>query len=506
VPFRRRPFIQFTIAAPERLHLSRRYVTRRDGVCLATNLDIVIDRPPVLLPHSDAPSLRSSDIASARARAVAGTPVHAEREAHPRRKRALRQELIVRLSVGALIALFNESFTVDPHARTIIRITAAIALALNVPYVLAARAGVAERAQAYVRMCLDILFITAGLYAAGGVAAGQYLAVYTIVAVYTGMVFSGRACLIATAFATVSFVSVAILQTEGVIALHRAPLPQAWEIVAFNLLVLNIVGCLAALLSEAYRDSRDRLRALNTELERAHDEAQRLNGHIQHAARMSMLGDVVAGVTHEVRNVLQSVFGHLWMVRRKLGAAPAEITEHLDDIESSCEGAMRIIRTTLDMARHPVTDAAPVELAAVAERVAELKAYDLRRDRIALSLEFEPGMPAVTAAAFQLQQVLLNLVTNAQDELRHVDGRRTIVIAGFMQGGERVVEVRDNGRGIPSKALARIFEPFFTTKPTGTGLGLAISAGILEGLGGRLSAGNRNHGGAAFRMTLPSAG
>jgi C4-dicarboxylate-specific signal transduction histidine kinase len=210
-------------------------------------------------------------------------------------------------------------------------------------------------------------------------------------------------------------------------------------------------------------------------------------------------------VTHEVRNVLQSVFSQLWMARRKLREAPAEVVEHLDEIESSCEAAMRIIRTTLDMARQPPAEAERVLLAGIAERVAQLKAYDLRRDHITLRLEFEAGMPTVTAAAFQLQQVLLNLVSNAQDELRQVGGRRDIVIAGFVQGADCVVEVRDNGRGIPSKGLARIFEPFFTTKPSGTGLGLAISAGIVESLGGRLSAGNRNQGGAAFRVTLPAA-
>lgn len=462
----------------------------------------------MLLSRSEAPPPPPSTSPASEPRAIAGVaavPTRAEHKESLRRKRALRQELIVRLSVGALILLFNEFFTVAPHARAVIRVTALVALALNLPYFLAAQTGVGVRAQAYVRMCLDILFITAGLYAAGGVAAAQYLAAYTIVAVYTGMVFSGRACLIATAFATLSFVILALLQTEGVLPLHRPPLPETWEIVAFNLLVLNIVGCLAALLSEAYRQSRQRLHALNAELERAHDEAQRLNGHIQQAARLSVLGDVVGGVTHEVRNVLQSVFGQLWMVRRKLRHAPADVIEHLDEIESSCEGAMRIIRTTLDMARHPAADVEPVLLAGVAERVAQLKAYDLRRDRIALSLEFEAGMPAVTAAAFQLQQVLLNLVSNAQDELRHVGGRRDIVIAGFVQGDDCVVEVRDNGRGVPSKALARIFEPFFTTKPTGTGLGLAISAGIVEGLGGRLSAGNRNQGGATFRITLPAS-
>ncbi|HUF92480.1 MAG TPA: ATP-binding protein [Candidatus Limnocylindria bacterium] len=437
---------------------------------------------------------------------MAPAPARAQDEERPRLRRALRQELVVRLSVGALLLLFNEVFTVAPHAQGIIRVTALVALALNLPYVLAAQTGVAPRAQAYVRMCLDVLFITAGLYAAGGIAAAQYLTLYTIVAVYTGMMFSGRACLVATAVATVSFVTLAVLQTEGVLPLHRPLMPGAWEIVAFNLLVLNIVGGMAALLSEAYRQSRQRLHVLNAELERAHDEAQRLAGHIQQAARLSMLGDVVGGVTHEVRNVLQSVFGQLWMVRRKLRDAPAEVTEHLDEIEASCEGAMRIIRTTLDMARHPAAATEPVRLAGVVERVAQLKAYDLRRDRIALSLEFEPGMPAVSAAAFQLQQVLLNLVSNAQDELREVGGRRDLVIAGFVEGHHCVMEVRDNGRGIPSRALARIFEPFFTTKPTGTGLGLPISAGIVEGLGGRLTAGNRSSGGAVFRITLPAAG
>jgi two-component system, NtrC family, sensor histidine kinase HydH len=479
----------------------------RNGVRFATKRGIVTEGLPFLLSPSEAPppSPRPSSEPHAVAD-IAAVPVRAEDEERPRRKRALRQELIVRLLVGALILLFNEVFTVAAHARGVIRVAALIALALNLPYFLAAQTGVAVRAQAYVRMCLDILFITAGLYAAGGMAAAQYLAAYTIVAVYTGMMFSGRACLIATAFATVSFTTLAVLQTEGVLPLHRPALPEAWEIVAFNLLVLNIVGCMAALLSEAYRESRQRLHTLNAELERAHDEAQRLNGHIQQAARLSVLGDVVGGVTHEVRNVLQSVFGQLWMVRRKLRDVPAEITEHLDAIESSCEGAMRIIRTTLDMARHPASDAERVLLAGVAERVAQLKAYDLRRDRIALSLDFEAGMPAVTAAVFQLQQVLLNLVSNAQDELRQVGGRRDIVIAGFVQGDDCVMEVRDNGRGIPSKALARIFEPFFTTKPSGTGLGLAISAGIVESLGGRLSAGNRNQGGATFRVTLPAAG
>src|SRR5207302_543235 len=101
------------------------------------------------------------------------------------------------------------------------------------------------------------------------------------------------------------------------------------------------------------------------------------------------------------------------------------------------------------------------------------------------------------ASAFQLQQVLLNLITNAQDELRDRDGRREITVAAAADPLGCVLEVRDSGPGIPRAILPRVFEPFFTTKQTATGLGLAISAGIVERFGGRVT--------AAHRLTRPRA-
>ncbi|HEV8617262.1 MAG TPA: ATP-binding protein [Methylomirabilota bacterium] len=422
-----------------------------------------------------------------------------------RRRRLLREEFAVRIAVGVLILVFNELFAVAAETQVVVRTTAVIAILLNGPYYLAMRTERWGREQAYVRMSLDVMFITVGLYAAGGLAAAQYVGVYSIVPVYTAIVFSSRASVLATVLATVSFLAVATVQHLGLLRMTRLPMPDAWEIAGFNLLVLNIVGGLAATLAAAYRKSRHRLAALYEELERAHDESLRLNEHIQRASRIHVLSEVVAGVTHEMRNVLQSAFGHLWMARRLLVESPAEAIQHLNKVEYSCESAMRIIRTTLDMARPQQERRERVGIAAVVARVAELKAYDLRRDRIALRIDLHEGLPPISGTSFQLQQVLLNLVTNAQDELHHVEGRREIVITGIAEPDRCVVEVRDTGRGIPMSALPHLFEPFYTTKSTGTGLGLAISAGIVEGFGGTLTAANHREGGAAFRLTLPSA-
>jgi signal transduction histidine kinase len=426
-------------------------------------------------------------------------------DSRDRRRSLLREEFAVRITVGVLILVFNELFAIAVSTQSVVRATSVVGILINGPYYLAMRTGRWGREQAYVRMSLDVVFITAGLYAAGGLAAAQYVGVYSIVPVYTAIVFSSRASVLATVLATVGFLTVAGLQHAGVLRMTRAPMPDAWEIASFNLLVLNIVGALAATLAAAYRKSRHRLAALYEELERAHDESLRLNDHIQRASRLYVLSEVVAGVTHEMRNVLQGAFGHLWLARRKLVESPEEAVEHLNQVEYTCESAMRIIRTTLDMARPQQEPREPVAIAAVMSRVAELKVYDLRRDRVALRVDLPADLPRVLGTPFQLQQVIINLVSNAQDELRQVDGRREIVISGFAEPDRCVIEVHDNGRGIPMAALPHLFEPFYTTKTTGTGLGLAISAGIVEGFNGTLTAANDREGGAVFRLTLPAA-
>src|SRR5213593_714380 len=323
--------------------------------------------------------------------------------------------------------------------------------------------------------------------------------------VYTGIVFSSLACVVVTVLATLAFLAMAGAQTLGLLHFTSAPAPDAWETAVFNLLVLNIVGGLAAMLADAYRRNRYRLAAAYGELERAHEQSLRMHAQIERAGRLYAVNEVVAGVTHEMRNVLQGVFGHLWLVRRKLANATPEVDEHLGQVEESCEHVMRIIRTTLDMARQPGDTPGPLAVNEVVARATELKAYDLRREGITLTVDVPADLPRIRASAFQLQQALLNLITNAQEELRDRDGRREITVTAAPDPLGCLIEVRDTGPGIPRAILPRVFEPFFTTKETGTGLGLAICAGIVERFGGRITAANRRDGGAVFRIVLPAA-
>ena len=422
-----------------------------------------------------------------------------------RRRRALHQELAVRAGVALLMLVFNELLTVSPVAKAIIRIAAVVAFLVNGPYYLAARSAWRRRLQAWVRMGMDVILITIGLYGAGGLAAAAYLGVYAIVPVYTGIVFSSLACIVVTLLATLAFLAMASAQVAGLLGFASPAPHDAWEMATFNLLVLNIVGALAALLADAYRRSRNRLAAAYAELERAHDQSLRIHAQIERAGRSYAVSEVVAGVTHEMRNVLQGVFGHLWLVRRKSTDASAEVVDHLAQVEDACEHVMRIIRTTLDMARQPGDAPGPVAVHEVVARATELKAYDLRRDGITLSVDLPEDLPYIRVSAFQLQQVLLNLITNAQEELRERTGRREISVAAGPDPLGCAIEVRDTGPGIPRAILPRVFEPFFTTKETGAGLGLAISAGIVERFGGQITAINRRDGGAVFRIVLPTA-
>lgn len=437
---------------------------------------------------------------------VPRAPRHPDDDAVFRARRRLSQfnmEALIRTAVCLVILLFNEAVGIAVGARgsLVLRTVAVVGILLNGAYYLGLSSGRYVRPQAYLRIAIDVGLTTVGLYEAGGLAAAPYLGIYTIIAVYAGLVLSSAACVFVTAAATGGYVAAALLYQAR--SLPGAPVPGEWAAAGFNLLVLNGVGVLTAILAHAYRQSRRRLSLLYQDLERAHDEAFRLNAEIQRVARLHTLGAVVAGVSHEVGNALQTAVLPLELVRRKVGTGAPEVTRHLDQIEHGCETAMRIVGNVLQAARQASSEKVPVSLPEVARRTLELKGYDLRRAGITVQLELSSDLPPIMGVPSELQQVLLNLVTNAQDALRENGRGGSIAIVGFVERERVVVEVRDDGPGVPPETLPRLFEPFYTTKPDGTGLGLAISSDIVRGLGGELTAANRPEGGAVFRVSLP---
>ena len=214
-----------------------------------------------------------------------------------RRRQRLYQELAVRGGVTFVILVFQIVFPIEPEAvARRIALIALCGLFLNWPYYLAARSGRGYRAQAYARMLADILLMSLGLYVAGGLAAAQYLGVYLIVTIYAGITFSSRACLMATAAATASYVAILMLQHAGILS---APfdLPNAATIAAFNLVILNIAGALTAILARALRDSRRRLRATAQELERFVEAIPDVIYVLDRAGRLSLWNRKLESVT-----------------------------------------------------------------------------------------------------------------------------------------------------------------------------------------------------------------
>ena len=419
----------------------------------------------------------------------------------------LRTEIALRGSVALLILLFTETVgagVLGPGEASL-RVLTLLALGLNLLYYPIARTGWHPRRQAYGRMLVDITLITVGMYDAGGIGAAQSLGVYVIVPVYAALALSPVAAVLGTAYATTSFLAVAAAQSMGLLAVTRAPVPNVAGIIAFNLLIVNVVVLMVAWLSEQYRRSRRHIRALHQELERAHDASLRLTGEMQRTARLYALGEVVAGVTHEMRNLLMAATSHCHLLRRRLADVDVEAKRHTDQIDHSLAVAGRILNNVLDTARQGPAERVAISPSEVVTRVVDLKGYDVRRDGITLRIEMPATLPRVMAVPFQLEQVLLNLVSNAHDALRGRAGRGAISVVGHAEARHVVLDVTDNGPGIPDDVLPHIFEPFYTTKESGTGLGLAISAGIVREAGGELSASNRPEGGASFRLALPVA-
>lgn len=251
-----------------------------------------------------------------------------------------------------------------------------------------------------------------------------------------------------------------------------------------------------------------------TDRRRAAAEIERQREALYQSEKLSALGSLLAGVAHELNNPLSIVVGQAQMLKAQ--AAGSSLAERADKIETAAGRCARIAHTFLAMARQRRPARRPVLLERVVEDVLGLLDYNLRSAGISIERRFAPNLPSIQADPDQLNQVLTNLVINAQQALAaQANGARriTIAIAASTDGQWIETLVSDNGPGIPDSLRRRIFEPFFTTKPTGsspgsgTGIGLAVSHGIVAAHGGTLEAEAPTDGiGACFRMRLPVGG
>ena len=295
------------------------------------------------------------------------------------------------------------------------------------------------------------------------------------------------------------------------------PLFQALGIGALVSVSLIRGGRIAAVLSlqqgepRAWRPSEIRLirevadRTWAT-LERAHAEAAlaRSREALYQTEKLSALGSLLAGVSHELNNPLSIVVAQAVMMERQ--AKGGDLADRAFKIRKAADRCARIVQTFLAMARAKQPERQPVDLNQVAAAALEFAEFGLRTEAITVVRAFDAALPQIAADADQLHQIIINLLINAQHALAGAAGERTVTIATAC-GPEPmtvVLDVADTGPGVPEEMCRRIFEPFFTTKTQGegTGVGLSFSQGLAEAHGGRLTL-LRSRRGATFRLTLP---
>jgi two-component system NtrC family sensor kinase len=249
------------------------------------------------------------------------------------------------------------------------------------------------------------------------------------------------------------------------------------------------------------------LQALREETERRRVEAERaaLEQAARRAEKLASLGTLAAGLAHELNNPIGIMSSRIELILLEGEAFSAELRDDLQVLQRQAQRVAKITSGLLSFARQSSGDRGPVDLNHVVQETLELAERQIEKEGVRFAIELAPDLPAIFGDADTLQQVVLNLLTNARDALAAAGGDIYIRTA-TREGRPDLVElvVADTGPGIAPEDLTRLFDPFFTTKPTGTGLGLSISHGIVREHGGTIDVESSPGRGTRFVLAFPA--
>jgi len=246
-----------------------------------------------------------------------------------------------------------------------------------------------------------------------------------------------------------------------------------------------------------------------SERKKLDDETRDIYHQLLQAEKMAALGQTISGVAHELNNPLATI--HSWAERltERETLDPA-VRRGLDTILSESQRAARIVRNLLTFARKRQTTRAMVDVNQVVRETLALRAYEQHVSNVTIIDALAAGLPQVFADGHQVQQVLLNLIINAEQAMLSTNGRGILVVRTWHDPAQEavVLEINDDGPGIPDDLQPKIFDPFFTTKEVGqgTGLGLTVAYAIIQEHAGRIRLESRLGRGASFFVELPVGG
>jgi two-component system sensor kinase FixL len=241
----------------------------------------------------------------------------------------------------------------------------------------------------------------------------------------------------------------------------------------------------------------------------AEEERRRLQGRIMHVSRLATIGEMAAGVAHEINQPLTAITTYAQACNRLLEMPEpdlAEVRDALREIASQAVRAGAIIRRLRNLVRRNDAPKTPSSINELIKELDDLMQTDARVHDVRLRLELADNLPLVSVDRVQIQHVLLNLLRNALEAVAVLPpgGREVVVRTARTEDGEVEMSVTDSGGGITPEVAERMFDPFYTTKEAGTGLGLTISSTIVRAHKGALGHRPGVPAGVCFFVRLPA--
>jgi signal transduction histidine kinase len=240
-----------------------------------------------------------------------------------------------------------------------------------------------------------------------------------------------------------------------------------------------------------------------SELKTRETALQEAHAQLIQSEKMAAFGQLGAGIAHEVKNPLAGILGYAQLSLRKLEEGN-QLYNNLKVIEKETRRCKTIIDNLLKFSRQERVEYAPTNINGVVEDAAAIVDHQLGINQVKLDRKLAQGLPAISGNSNQIQQVLMNIIINAQQAM---EGKPGVITVETLQPDPDHVEIRisDDGPGMPKEVQAKIFEPFFTTKSAGkgTGLGLSVSYGIIKDHGGEISVESEIGKGTMFIISLP---
>ena len=319
--------------------------------------------------------------------------------------------------------------------------------------------------------------------------ASQYYPIILIPVVSTAAYLGVTGTMVASVAAIGTYLSLLLREDWTNLEL----VPEAAHTLEIRCVALAVTAIIVNLLGEARRWEATRYRKAAEDLEIANRNLLDAEAAVRRSERLAALGQLSAGLAHELRNPLGSIRGSAELLERSVRKDNPVASELAGIISEEVDRTNSLVTRFLDFARPLEPRREPTDLTALVDRAA-------KHARVEIIRAYSPDVPALPIDAGLIEQVLINLLTNAAQAS---PPNAPITVSTRLAGSEAEIAVIDRGCGIPADKLESIFNPFVTTKQSGVGLGLAIVAKIVDGHGGRMAVESQPGKGSAFRVYLP---